>query len=513
MRIDILLIGMTMALGFAAFAVSAITAINLRKAHGLWQISLLFLLEGIYATAYALELDSSSLDVKVLFNHIQYLAIPFIAPIWFLIAMKFKRHDRNPKWWLAGLVLIVPTLTMVAVQFTYYTDFNLYYSFSEIIAGTPGTLGMDVLVLGKGPLYYIFTAHNVIILSLIAIVYFLSAIRTSGNKSRQAWTLGGFALTTAILCAFPFFSTVTSGLDLVLYGIVLISYIVLYSMFRFEFFTLTPSAHQATFEKSADPIMILDEHFEIISWNGAVEEFGIEAMQYRIPIGESFLPEEVVESVHAGETTEFEHHGKRFILETIPLMTKRGHHSGYIIRFNDMTTYLDRMEKLDYEASHDSLTDIYNRRAFGEAAAAYINQPTATGEPFAVLMIDIDDFKAINDTMGHPVGDVVLEELACKMQSVMPKNAILARYGGEEFVMLLPNAHAENARGIAENIRIAVEQNDFKIGEQLVHIRISIGVKAAKIGSGLTIKDMIKGADEALYISKNSGKNIVTTVL
>ncbi|MFH0993517.1 MAG: diguanylate cyclase, partial [bacterium] len=491
----------------------AITILNLRKAHGLWQIGLLFFLEGIYVTAYALELVSSSLEMKVLFNHIQYIAIPFIAPIWFLIAMKFRRHDRNPQWWVTLLVLTVPALTMLAVQFTYYTDFNLYYTFNAIYAGTPGTLGMDVLVLGKGPLYYLFTAYDVLILAMIGTVYILSAVRTNGNKRRQAWTLAVFALTTAVLCSFPFFSTETSGLDLVLYGIAGISYIVLYSMFRFEFFTLTPSAHQATFEKSTDPIMIIDEHFEIISWNAAVEQFGIGDKQYRIPIRESFLPEEVVESVRAGETTEFEHHDKRFILETIPLTTKRGHHSGYIIRFNDMTSYLDRMEKLDYEASHDSLTDIYNRRAFGEAASAYINQTGSSGEPFAVLMIDIDDFKTINDTMGHPSGDVILEGLAHLMESVKPANAILARYGGEEFVMLLPTTQAEKARFIAEGLRTAVEHNDFPIGDQIAHIRISIGVKAAKTDAGLTIKDMIKGADEALYISKNSGKNVVTTVL
>jgi len=512
MQFDVILIGLTFAIGIISIGISAVIALNLRKAHGFWQLALMFFLEGLYATAYALELASTTIESKILFNHIQYFAIPFLAPIWFLLATKFGWLDAKPKWWQSILALIIPTFITIAVQFTWYTPFDWYYTYADILPGTAATLGLDVLILGKGWLYYVQAVHNLLVLALVGVLYVRIARQTTGVKRRQSWTLAAFGFTASLFISLTLFSTETFGLDYVLYAIAVISFVILYFMFRYELFILTPSAHQATFEKALDPILVLDEHYAIVSWNTAFDGFGKNIVQYGMPLRDSFLPEEIVDSVQARETVRFEHHDKRYIAETFALYTRHGALNGFIIRFNDMTSYLERMEKLDYEASHDSLTDILNRRAFNEAAAAYMQGFVAPSEPYSVLMIDIDDFKKVNDTLGHPVGDVVLEELAKTIAKRLDANTIFARYGGEEFVVLIKNTVPEHARTVAEMIRKDVEAMAVVCGEHIIRITVSIGIKGARVDAG-SVKEAIKGADEALYISKRSTKNVVTTVL
>ncbi|MDP3130862.1 MAG: diguanylate cyclase [Bacillota bacterium] len=512
MQFDIILIGVTFAIGIISIGIAVAIVTNLRRAHGFWQLAVMFFLLGIYATAYALELAATSIDVKILFNHIQYIAIPFMAPFWFLLAVKFGWRDRKPKWWQTTLAVFIPSIVMISVQFTYYTPFDWYYTFAEILPGSAATLGIDVLVLGKGWMYYVQAVHNLLVLALVGALYVKIALKSTGIKRRQSWILGTFGFAASMFISVTLFSTVTSGLDYVLYAISAISFIILYFMFRYDLFILTPSAHQATFEKALDPILVLDEHYDVISWNTAFDDFGKDVVHFGMPLSASFLPEEFVESVKGKETVPFEHHDKRYIAETFPLSTKHGTLSGYIIRFNDMTSYLERIEKLDYEASHDSLTAVFNRRAFFAATTAYLDDPTHGQGDYSVMMIDIDDFKKVNDTYGHPVGDVVLEDLARIIQSALDENATLARYGGEEFVVFVRDARPEAARVVAERIRVNVEQASFEIGNLSIRITVSVGVKGARVGSG-SLKETIKGADEALYISKRSNKNVVTTVL
>ncbi len=512
MRFDIILIGITFAIGVISIGIAIAIVTNLRRAHGFWQLALMFFLEGIYATAYALELASTSIDAKILFNHIQYFAIPILAPFWLLLAMKFGWRDKKPKWWQVVPVFFFPIVVIISVQFTYYTPFDWYYTFAELMPGTASTLFIDVLVLGKGWMYYVQAVHNLLVLALVGTIYLKIALKSSGIKRRQSWILASFGFTASLFISLTLFSDVTFGLDYVLYAISVISFVILYFMFRYELFVLTPSAHQATFEKALDPILVLDEHYDVISWNAAFDDFGQDVVHFGMPLSATFLPEEIVESVKSNETVPFEHHEKRYIAETFPLTAKRGTLNGYIIRFNDMTSYLERIEKLDYEASHDGLTDVFNRRAFFAAAAAHLDDAGHRGDDYSVMMIDIDDFKKVNDTHGHPVGDVVLEELARIIQTSIDENSILARYGGEEFVVFVRDTRPEDARLIAERIRVGVEQACFLIGDLNIRITVSIGVKGAKVGSG-SLKETIKGADEALYISKRSNKNVVTTVL
>ncbi|MFC4303103.1 GGDEF domain-containing protein [Cohnella boryungensis] len=159
---------------------------------------------------------------------------------------------------------------------------------------------------------------------------------------------------------------------------------------------------------------------------------------------------------------------------------------------------------LESQAYTDGLTGVGNRRSFQESLAASIAAFDRLQIPFSLVMLDIDYFKRINDTFGHPVGDEILKKLARAIQEQSREIDVVARYGGEEFAVILPDADRTGSGLAAERYRRTIEQMDW--GE--CQVTISLGV--ATIREGDTSESMIQNADQALYASKSGGRNRVT---
>lgn len=161
-----------------------------------------------------------------------------------------------------------------------------------------------------------------------------------------------------------------------------------------------------------------------------------------------------------------------------------------------------------YLANHDSLTHTLNRRYFFEAAENFLNQ--SSKPPFALLMLDIDHFKKINDTYGHHVGDHVLQHFAHLVSQNMRKNDLFARIGGEEFIVLLADTNELEALDIAERIRYSVSVSPLKMQDQDdIYLTVSIGVTLQQNPSSQSLKDYMIIADFALYSAKAHGRNKV----
>lgn len=174
-------------------------------------------------------------------------------------------------------------------------------------------------------------------------------------------------------------------------------------------------------------------------------------------------------------------------------------------------TLSEELELVKRESLRDGLTGIYNRRAFDDYLQSLSDRNLLYGHDFAVLILDIDDFKAVNDTYGHPVGDRVLLAMANTCGKMVRSDDFLARYGGEEFVIVLPKASRRNALKKAKQIcktiyktRYTLDENDDR--PPLV-LSVSIGVTAFKKGD--VAATVLARADQALYIAKHAGKNCV----
>ena len=157
--------------------------------------------------------------------------------------------------------------------------------------------------------------------------------------------------------------------------------------------------------------------------------------------------------------------------------------------------------------SVDSLTKLYNRQYLILKMKDELNRYIRYDTPFSIFLLDIDNFKKINDTLGHQKGDEILLKFATLLKDSKRELDICARYGGEEFIMVLPHTNLKEAVSIAERLRIKIK----KQFEDDTKLTTSIGISNCPKNSK-TIKSLIKKADEALYMSKTNGKNRVSSI-
>jgi diguanylate cyclase (GGDEF)-like protein len=174
---------------------------------------------------------------------------------------------------------------------------------------------------------------------------------------------------------------------------------------------------------------------------------------------------------------------------------------------------LRRIDMLETENITDPLTKVYNRRYLDRRLDEEVSRSKRYSLPLSVLMLDIDHFKRVNDTYGHPAGDVILSTLAGLVKSTLRNLDVVTRYGGEEFLVICTNTGIDGAALVAERLRKLVETLQINIPDdsgmnQAIHVSISVGVSSfdASVGNK---KNLIQAADEALYRAKDEGRNRV----
>lgn len=178
----------------------------------------------------------------------------------------------------------------------------------------------------------------------------------------------------------------------------------------------------------------------------------------------------------------------------------------------ELASELQRKNKLLQRlAATDMLTGVANRRAFTQALERAIETAQKQGEPLTVIMLDIDHFKRINDTWGHGGGDLVLKELAIRLQRALRPGDMVGRLGGEEFAVVLPNCPPNPAASVAERLRQAIREAAFLLPQgETVPVSASFGVATLFEVEGVSTDELLRRADVALYASKSGGRDRVS---
>lgn len=166
------------------------------------------------------------------------------------------------------------------------------------------------------------------------------------------------------------------------------------------------------------------------------------------------------------------------------------------------------VRRLEESANTDGLTGIYNHRYFLHRAAEDYRSTQSAGLPLALIMLDVDSFKTINDRYGHPAGDAVLVELARLLRDAVGEAGTVARYGGEEFAVLLPGFDAQRAGSLAEALRRLVREHEFQVENIPRQVRVSLGVAVCPTDAA-DVTALIRRADQALYRAKEKGRDRV----
>lgn len=176
-----------------------------------------------------------------------------------------------------------------------------------------------------------------------------------------------------------------------------------------------------------------------------------------------------------------------------------------------MNHYITRWKiteiELQQQAYRDSLTKIANRRYFTAEAVGVLSRSIRNLTPPLLAMIDLDHFKHVNDTYGHPVGDEVLVETVKRCQACLRRSDLIGRWGGEEFIILFPSSTQDEAVHICDRLRLAVAETPFLTSAGQIVVTISIGLAAYQRGEDL--EHLVSRADHALYQAKHDGRNLV----
>jgi len=184
---------------------------------------------------------------------------------------------------------------------------------------------------------------------------------------------------------------------------------------------------------------------------------------------------------------------------------------GKAVVFRDVTPETWRMDELEAKARIDALTGVYNRGHFLEMGRREMERAARAARPLAVILLDIDHFKEVNDTYGHDAGDTALKAVAATCAGALRSRDLLGRWGGEEFAVVLPGTSPEEACLVAERMRQEIAARRVVLDRTVtVELTASFGVAGRqRTTRDTSLEDLFKAADAALYRAKNSGRNRV----
>ena len=235
--------------------------------------------------------------------------------------------------------------------------------------------------------------------------------------------------------------------------------------------------------------------------------------------GPCFLPERAISSEPATQSLEpFSDHVLKWsnggapatvlMSNAIAICNEQGEFVGLRGTVRDITKEHVLSEVLSYQARHDALTDLANRREFDDRLTALLKLPFATSVGHAVCYVDLDQFKLINDTCGHAAGDALLRQLAGVLRRRLRAQDLLARLGGDEFGILIENCSVENSLTIAEGIRTTIEGMRFQWESSSFNLTASIGVVPVT-DHNISASEIMMAVDAACYAAKDGGRNRV----
>jgi diguanylate cyclase (GGDEF)-like protein/PAS domain S-box-containing protein len=211
------------------------------------------------------------------------------------------------------------------------------------------------------------------------------------------------------------------------------------------------------------------------------------------------IPEQAIVTAHAGRRT--------LTTKKLPIFGENGEPRYLLALSEDITERKVSAEKISYIAHHDALTDLPNRAAFLEHLASVLERATASGAGFAVLCLDLDRLKEVNDVFGHPAGDAVLQQLARRLRAAA-RDAYLARLGGDEFGVIIADADLPAAAETLADRLLGTAADDFEIDGRRLRIGLTIGI-AIFPTDGTEPSSLLANADAALFRAKADGRGTI----
>ncbi|MBD2499332.1 diguanylate cyclase [Anabaena azotica FACHB-119] len=525
------------------FMILSVTAvISATVAYAAWQrrsrcsaskpfIAMMLAIAG-YATVAAMEASATLLRDKIFWSKLEYVGSGTVITFFLIFAM----HFTNKLHWLTisnlAKLWVIPIFNMALVATNEWHGLV----WSGFLPDPQGT-------------NFVIYQHNVGFFWVMGCVYTYTLIGTlmlvqkallpSALYRRQSsMTLA--AVVCPLLGATLYMLRLTPvGLNVTPMSFMLTGVCFFVSVFRFRMFDLVPVARETLIERMSDGVIVLDAQNRIIDMNPAARYLiGAKHQHIGQPLAEVLGKwSDIIKSYHPHESFKTEivmDSGTVMYLELLitPLHSDRQQLTGRLLVLHDITQRYQaelelrqanqRLQKqvleiqtlqaqLREQATKDGLTGLFNRRYFDEVFPKRLLQATQNAAPVALMIMDIDYFKHINDTFGHQAGDMVIQGFAEILHKYSNSQDMACRYGGEEFVLALPGVELEKAVERAEQIRSSFEMMRWEFAGKEISTTVSGGVGVFP-KHGNTKDELLSAVDMALYAAKLDGRNCIKCV-
>lgn len=465
-------------------------------------------LGAIWALGSACELLATSLEGKVFCANIEYVAICFIPVAWLAVAVDYAGHrDWLNRWRLLGLSVIpITTLTLL------WTDDLHHLMRSTIWLDTSGSL--DIVGRTWGPWFWIHSVYSYgLLLASVAVLLRVCLTAPPLYRRQPLALLAGSLAPLAAHVVFMCFPKSGPAWDYTAVSFIFGGIVIAWGLFRVRLFNLVPVARHALVEGMSDGVLVLDEADRVVDLNKSAQTLvGKPAKQILArPLAECWPAWSQIGAPYAAGASRAqlrlgsEGETRHFAAEWSPL-TRRDFVMGRLVVLRDVTERVLMEESLRQQALTDGLTGLPNRALFMARLDDAIRQARRhSDKPFAVMVLDLDRFKLINDSIGHLAGDVLLQSVAGKLKRCVREVDTVARMGGDEFMILLHEISSTRdllpilAR-IQEELRMPVHfrQQEMTAGS-------SVGVVLWD-PSYDDPEDLLRAADTAMYQAKEAGR-------
>lgn len=472
-----------------------------------------------WALVFGFEVLASSEEFRLLWSQLAYIGTYATGVLLFRLTVRWLWPDLRGRW--LETMWIVPA-GIVVLAFTNPLH-ELIWTDIAPSAGHPA-----LWVYEHGPAFWVGIAYLYALVGASFLAFVWAARRRRGVYRRQAlWMMAGAG--APILCNLAYLSSILPFYPLEVTPICLTISVgcFLAGISRAGFLELLPTARHEGVSVMADGWLVVDVDSRIVDWNRAflsawgVTEVGLMGREVgevvpgwtRLPAGEEPKQSRTLLDAPNGRRVE----------ATVRRLFTGGRMRGWICLFHDATHMLrtegelraanEQLRTLNDElvrqATHDALTGFYNRHFLDEAIQREIVRAERSAIHLALLMCDIDHFKEINDTLGHAAGDRVLRCVADALRSVVRRGDIPCCFGGDELILLMPNADACVAQGVAERIQREAQAACGEPGGNPASVTLSWGI-AVYPDHAESSDELFAAADRALYRSKLEGRNRVT---
>ena len=491
-------------------ATLAIYTFTIRNVAGSRVFAFVMLAGSVWSLAYGAELSCLNLEGMMFVIEFEYLGIATVPVLWLILTLLYTG---SRKWVSTPYIIslfIVPLITLVLVSTSQFHSF--YYSSISLDTSGP----FPQLFLTRGIWFWINSgyAYAAVLLSMGLLLEKLRYPHPAYRPQNVSLIIGVSIPWIVNILYLVFNFSLFGHVDPTPFAFALSGLVITWGIFRYRLFNVVPIAREHVVDSMKEGVIVVDSENKLGDINIASRQiFGWDDSALGRPIT-SLLQDwpDILSQYQSYENGRKEivhwidEHQHHFEVTISTLSDRVGRPLGRLTIIRDITEWKTLEQKLEQMATHDFLTGLPSRVLLNDRVDMAIARAKRKNGKLAIMMIDLDRFKAINDTLGHNVGDNLLKAVANRLKETMRKNDTSARLGGDEFVILLPEiTDAKEATYTADRILLSF-QNPLFVDDHALLVSLSLGISIFP-DDGEDFKELLKQADTAMYRAKNNGRN------